>query len=490
VLAVTIAWDGTTTKLYLNGTLMQSTPCAKVNPAWTAGSIFDLGAYEYASYGGYSVSDDIIDEFTVVGPPIVPDTTPPTVNLTSPANGSTVSGTITLSANASDNLGLPGVQFQLDRSNLGTLVTGLGPSYSMPWDSTAVANGTHTLAAVATDSAGNTSTSSISVSVNNPIVAPVISGVAASSITTSSAVISWTTDKPSDSQVAYGLTNAYGSTSPLATALVTSHSVTLTGLASGTTYHFQVLSRGAQAALAKSADFTFMTATRLQTVLLRQADGTETNGVVNGSIIIPSTAPAGFTGTVVVHGTGSVNFAPAQSGNGVYFLNCCGNTNDAYYKFTGATIGTIFNINEGQISFYLKSRYSWAQRQASAASARYAFHVRDASNDDLFYFRTEVNSGLLQFTYAAGGGPVFYWLTQGTEDALFGSGVILKVTITWNGSLSKLYLNDQLVVSPAYTMATPNWTAASNFDLGAYEYATFGGYNVSDDIIDGFTVSH
>jgi hypothetical protein len=36
---------------------------------------------------------------------------------------------------------------------------------------------------------------------------------------------------------------------------------------------------------------------------------------------------------------------------------------------------------------------------------------------------------------------------------------------------------------------TPNWTAASNFDFGAYEYLKFGGYNSSDDVIDAFTVS-
>src|SRR5204863_2248951 len=47
------------------------------------------------------------------------DTTPPTVSVTSPTGGSTVSGTITVSANASDNVGVAGVQFQLDGANLG-----------------------------------------------------------------------------------------------------------------------------------------------------------------------------------------------------------------------------------------------------------------------------------------------------------------------------------------------------------------------------------
>ena len=50
--------------------------------------------------------------------------------------------------------------------------------------------------------------------------------------------------------------------------------------------------------------------------------------------------------------------APAQNGNGVYFLNCCTNLNTAYYKFTGAGVSSVFNVTQGQISFYLKSRSS------------------------------------------------------------------------------------------------------------------------------------
>src|SRR5260370_16522379 len=47
-----------------------------------------------------------------------PDTTPPTVSITSPASGATVSGTIAVTANASDNVGAAGVQFKLAGANL------------------------------------------------------------------------------------------------------------------------------------------------------------------------------------------------------------------------------------------------------------------------------------------------------------------------------------------------------------------------------------
>jgi len=153
------------------------------------------------------------------------------------------------------------VQFQVDGVNVGNPVTGAGPVYSYAWNTAGVANGSHVLTAVATDAAGNAATSAaVTVTVNNAGTAPVISGVSASGITASGATISWTTDKAADSQVAYGLTASYGSMSGLNPALSTTHTVTLSGLAASTTYHYQVLSRDGQGNLASSGDYTFTTA--------------------------------------------------------------------------------------------------------------------------------------------------------------------------------------------------------------------------------------
>ncbi|TCO54365.1 LamG-like jellyroll fold domain-containing protein [Actinocrispum wychmicini] len=94
------------------------------------------------------------------------DTTPPTVTLTAPANGSTVSGPVTVSANASDTGGIGGVTFKVDGATIGSEDT--TSPYSVSWNSTGVANGTHTLTAVARDAAGNTTTSAgVTVTVNN-----------------------------------------------------------------------------------------------------------------------------------------------------------------------------------------------------------------------------------------------------------------------------------------------------------------------------------
>ena len=104
--------------------------------------------------------------FSVAG-----DTTSPTVSLTAPADTSTVSGSsVTISANASDNAAVAGVQFKLDTNTLiGSEVT--TPPYNIIWDSTGVADGSHTLIAVARDNSNNYATSTaVNITVSNTVV--------------------------------------------------------------------------------------------------------------------------------------------------------------------------------------------------------------------------------------------------------------------------------------------------------------------------------
>ena len=97
------------------------------------------------------------------------DATPPTVAMTAPSGGATVSGTaVVVSATASDNVGVAGVQFKVDGADLGAEDT--TSPYSVAWDTTTATAGTHTLTAVARDAAGNTTTSAaVSVTVSNPL---------------------------------------------------------------------------------------------------------------------------------------------------------------------------------------------------------------------------------------------------------------------------------------------------------------------------------
>lgn len=101
--------------------------------------------------------------------------------------------------------------------------------------------------------------------------APGISGVNANGITASGATIVWTTDVPADSQVEYGTTTGYGSSSALYPAMVTAHSVSLGGLTASTLYHYRVRSANA-GGTTHSGDHTFTTSTFSGDVIVDNTD--------------------------------------------------------------------------------------------------------------------------------------------------------------------------------------------------------------------------
>jgi len=99
-------------------------------------------------------------------PPPPPPSAPPNVWMTAPAVGATLAGTVTVSAGATSSVGVAGVQFKLDGANLGVEVT--AAPYALSWDTTTAPAGSHSLTAVARDSAGHTATSAtMSVTVAN-----------------------------------------------------------------------------------------------------------------------------------------------------------------------------------------------------------------------------------------------------------------------------------------------------------------------------------
>ena len=85
------------------------------------------------------------------------------------------------------------------------------------------------------------------------------SNPSAENVTTNSAIILWTTNAPGTSQVQFGTTQNYGQSSNLDSTLSTSHSVQLSGLTSGTLYHFRVLSQDANGTEVTSSDSSFST---------------------------------------------------------------------------------------------------------------------------------------------------------------------------------------------------------------------------------------
>lgn len=92
------------------------------------------------------------------------DATPPTVSLSAPQENATVSGTTTITASAQDNIGVSKVELYV---NSQLIATKTSAPYSTSWNTTNYADGPQTLIAKAYDAAGNTSSDSYSVTVQN-----------------------------------------------------------------------------------------------------------------------------------------------------------------------------------------------------------------------------------------------------------------------------------------------------------------------------------
>jgi beta-lactam-binding protein with PASTA domain len=127
---------------------------------------------------GYQISDAMAETTEGVVRVAVTantDSVAPSVSIDSPASGS-VAGMVTISASASDNVGVAGVTFFDGAAQIGPEVGGASPFQAI-WNSTLVAEGSHTLSAVARDAAGNTAPSAgVSVTVHNMATVPGVVG--------------------------------------------------------------------------------------------------------------------------------------------------------------------------------------------------------------------------------------------------------------------------------------------------------------------------
>jgi subtilisin family serine protease len=138
------------------------------SPATVVQAIISLATANHVTGAGTGSPNLLLYSLFAGGDPA--DTTPPQTSITSPANGATVSGTVTIAANATDPSGVSSVEFYVDGAWKCTDTT--ASSYTCPWDTTTAANGTHTLTTKAYDSWDNMGTSTVSVTVNNVSAPP------------------------------------------------------------------------------------------------------------------------------------------------------------------------------------------------------------------------------------------------------------------------------------------------------------------------------
>lgn len=152
--------------------------------------------------------------------------------------------------------------------------------------------------AVANSGANSLSNASLGDMVMSSPAAPLIDSVT-STPTSISATIIWNTDEIANSQVNYGLTSGYGTSSTLDATLVTNHSVVISGLTCNTMYHFQTGSTYS-GYTTLSSDYTFTTTSGVcnstPTVTSSAASAiTQTTATLNGSI----SATGGDNATII-----------------------------------------------------------------------------------------------------------------------------------------------------------------------------------------------
>ncbi|WP_169787002.1 Ig-like domain-containing protein [Hyalangium minutum] len=95
----------------------------------------------------------------------------PTVSISAPVEGATVTGTLTVTATATDNLGVTRVDFYEGSTLLGTDTSS---PYAYNWNTRAGANGDRTLTAKAYDAGGNVGTAEVRVNADNDFTPPTV----------------------------------------------------------------------------------------------------------------------------------------------------------------------------------------------------------------------------------------------------------------------------------------------------------------------------
>jgi len=244
------------------------------------------------------------------------DTQAPVVSITAPLAGFAVSGIVVISANATDNVAVIGVQFKLDGANLGTELT--TAPYSGTWNTTGVSNGVHTLTATARDAAGNVATSgNVAVTVSNsstppplsPDVAPpsVPTGLTATSITQTSVTLSWFASADNVGVTGYQI---YRNGTSISIPLTPTYADF--GRTAGTTYSYTVSARDAAGNWSAQSSPLSVTTIPL----------TSTKFVTNGRVQVAQTlnvrstaSPTGtFLGSQPISALGTVTSGPTYNG--------------------------------------------------------------------------------------------------------------------------------------------------------------------------------
>ncbi len=174
--------------------------------------------------------------------------TSPTISISNPKNGDTLSGTVEFSASASSPVGVQNVEFRVDGNSIGTDDSA---PYAIPFNTAGLSSGSHTLSAVATNQKGETATASVSFNTDTETPKTVtllqINNLRADA-STNEAIISFTTSVSADGSIEYSENTSLNRSQPYSAG--TSHTVRISGLSPGRVYYYKVTARSANSSTA------------------------------------------------------------------------------------------------------------------------------------------------------------------------------------------------------------------------------------------------
>jgi chitodextrinase len=225
-------------EIYIDGTLATTDSISPYNYSWNTTGV-TLGTH-MVSAKGYDTFNNVTTSAT--NTVTVADQTPPTTSVTAPSNGAFLKGTVSFTANASDNAGGTGmakVEFYVDGALKNT--DSVSP-YSFSWDTTTATNAAHSLTVKAYDNAtpANVATSTaVSVTVDNS--APTTPGsFRMTSNTLTTIVLAWNASTDNNTVTAYQISRN-------GTVITTTGGSTLTftdsSLAAGTSYNYSIVAQ-------------------------------------------------------------------------------------------------------------------------------------------------------------------------------------------------------------------------------------------------------
>ncbi len=309
---------------------------------------------------------------------------------------------------------------------------------------------------------------------------PVISNVTATSVTGSSAIITWDTDVAADSKVDYDYSVTYGLTTGVYAAPVTSHSMLLSGLVPATVYHFRVASTNV-VGTAVSGDYTFTTTANPADVIIDNTDpgfqvtlGQWTVGSLTG---IPKWGAnylyvAGTGNSAESSATAKCTWTPNLTLPGLYDVYAF------YQKGTNRTTSATYNVTSAGGTF------SSSQNQNATGPAGDFYRIGQnltfaAGTGGFVQLANNTPDSLLVSADAV----KFSWVGQITDNTLPSTplGLIASVQSTtqinlaWNASTDNLVVVGYRIYAPSLKAIT---AATSYLDTGLQPNTTYN-YQVS-----------